>query len=543
MSTSGSEGGKSAVQSGGAPREKSLDEVLGKGNQVNLRKYGIQQLIPLEQFQHIQDSFNTFDRDGGGDISNEELGDVFKSMGLKPSPKELAQIVKELDEDMSGSVSFDEFLKLMVAPKFGSVGYKFIKSAVAGAQMVWSVHHVAVGLKLARGNNTAMRTDFWQVGSVRGENSLPKQGQAYFEVTFSRRGLAKGAPLNGFYYAGVCDSTVEQWDGLWRDDDRRNHMWGLRSETSDRPHKAPKEKRGATFGATTRGGMPEKPSRGELCGPECRGEPWTDGSSFGEKDVVGVFVDIDKRTLFFYKNGERLDDMAAFRGFAPDSSLYPFATLSHPDSQASLAFRPLPPNKPTDRVAVTAGGTVSYYSAWSGDYKSESFEVKEGSMTRATIGEISVGVGYTRKQISVLRPLSIRTTNPIKSDGVFYVELAITGAGRQRGTSLQGGNYIGVCGEEFQCWDGNWEYDDGLRVQVWALHDSMASGEGELSTETDGARRKWETGTGLDGETPVGYGSVQVPSGHPKALPGFGSGDRIGLYVVRTSGVCLCIYI
>jgi Ca2+-binding EF-hand superfamily protein len=53
----------------------------------------------------------------GGDIDNDELGDVFKSMGMKPSAKELAQMVKELDTDLSGSISFTEFLHLMVAPK------------------------------------------------------------------------------------------------------------------------------------------------------------------------------------------------------------------------------------------------------------------------------------------------------------------------------------------------------------------------------------------------------------------------------------------
>lgn len=34
-----------------------------------------------------------------------------------------------------------------------------------------------------------------------------------------------------------------------------------------------------------------------------RGSAWVEGSSWGHGDVIGVFVDIDKRTLFYYKNG------------------------------------------------------------------------------------------------------------------------------------------------------------------------------------------------------------------------------------------------
>lgn len=50
----------------------------------------------------------------GGEVDNEELGDVLRGMGMKPTDKQLAAILYELDEDKSGSVSFPEFLKLMV---------------------------------------------------------------------------------------------------------------------------------------------------------------------------------------------------------------------------------------------------------------------------------------------------------------------------------------------------------------------------------------------------------------------------------------------
>ena len=40
--------------------------------------------------------------------------------------------------------------------------------------------------------------------------------------------------------------------------------------------------------------------------------------------------------------------MPAFRGFAPNKPIYPFATCSHSDSQVTLSFKPIPANRPTD---------------------------------------------------------------------------------------------------------------------------------------------------------------------------------------------------
>jgi hypothetical protein len=168
--------------------------------------------------------------------------------------------------------------------------------------MVWSSQHISQGMRLQRGNYTANRTDFWQVGSVRAESSLPKLGHAYFEVVFKRKNFTQGQALNGFYYVGVCTSQVENWDGLWRDDDRTNNMWGLRSETCMRAHRV-RTKKIATFGADVASSPVDKASMGELCGPGMRATAWVEGSSWGHGDVIGVYVDIDKRALFYYKNG------------------------------------------------------------------------------------------------------------------------------------------------------------------------------------------------------------------------------------------------
>lgn len=66
--------------------------------------------------------------------------------------------------------------------RFGSIGYRFVKSAVAGAQMMWSSQHIAVGMKLQRGNFTANRTDFWQVSQHTLEGFEDCKGQRYYSI-------------------------------------------------------------------------------------------------------------------------------------------------------------------------------------------------------------------------------------------------------------------------------------------------------------------------------------------------------------------------
>ena len=51
--------------------------------------------------------FNLFDVDGDGYITCQELGVVLRSMGQTPSDKELKEMIKDMDEDGSGTVDFE----------------------------------------------------------------------------------------------------------------------------------------------------------------------------------------------------------------------------------------------------------------------------------------------------------------------------------------------------------------------------------------------------------------------------------------------------
>lgn len=70
--------------------------------------------LTRQQVKDFKDAFAIFDKDGGGSITTEELGDVMKSLGQKPSQHELVAMVQEIDADGNGEIDFPEFLTMML---------------------------------------------------------------------------------------------------------------------------------------------------------------------------------------------------------------------------------------------------------------------------------------------------------------------------------------------------------------------------------------------------------------------------------------------
>ena len=64
--------------------------------------------------KEFKDAFAIFDKDGGGSITTQELGDVMKSLGQKPTNAELDPMVREIDADGNGEIDFPEFLTMML---------------------------------------------------------------------------------------------------------------------------------------------------------------------------------------------------------------------------------------------------------------------------------------------------------------------------------------------------------------------------------------------------------------------------------------------
>merc|ERR1712168_1107114 len=60
--------------------------------------------------------FDTFDREKTGLLTAEAVSSMLSMMGLKFNNNELMEVIKEIDEDGSGQIEFEEFL--ILAKKF-----------------------------------------------------------------------------------------------------------------------------------------------------------------------------------------------------------------------------------------------------------------------------------------------------------------------------------------------------------------------------------------------------------------------------------------
>ena len=69
--------------------------------------------MPEEFVLEIEQTFKLFDQDNSGTIDQEELGNVFRSLGQHYSDSELREMIASTDHDHSGTINFGEFLLLM----------------------------------------------------------------------------------------------------------------------------------------------------------------------------------------------------------------------------------------------------------------------------------------------------------------------------------------------------------------------------------------------------------------------------------------------
>ncbi|XP_047157387.1 calmodulin-like protein 3 [Vigna umbellata] len=73
-------------------------------------------LIDFEEFINLKEAFDVFDKDNDGVISVEELALVLTSLGLKEGKKseECREMIKKVDMDGDGMVNFKEFKRMMM---------------------------------------------------------------------------------------------------------------------------------------------------------------------------------------------------------------------------------------------------------------------------------------------------------------------------------------------------------------------------------------------------------------------------------------------
>lgn len=66
-----------------------------------------------KEVRTLQSVFNDFDLNKDGFINEEELAAVLKNLGQPADQEEVKRMIKAVDDDSSGNVDFQEFLKMM----------------------------------------------------------------------------------------------------------------------------------------------------------------------------------------------------------------------------------------------------------------------------------------------------------------------------------------------------------------------------------------------------------------------------------------------
>jgi Ca2+-binding EF-hand superfamily protein len=65
-----------------------------------------------DEIKCLKICFNMFDFKKQGFLSADDLDDILRGMGFRPSKEELKEILEEIDEDGSGEIEFEEFCQL-----------------------------------------------------------------------------------------------------------------------------------------------------------------------------------------------------------------------------------------------------------------------------------------------------------------------------------------------------------------------------------------------------------------------------------------------
>ena len=66
-----------------------------------------------EQKQEFKEAFDLFDTDGCGEIDSRELTVAMRALGFEPKKEEIQQMISDVDDDGSGTIGYEEFLKMM----------------------------------------------------------------------------------------------------------------------------------------------------------------------------------------------------------------------------------------------------------------------------------------------------------------------------------------------------------------------------------------------------------------------------------------------
>merc|ERR1712237_182511 len=92
-----------------------LDNMAGKADPyagIEFDEINEVTALEVDEIKCLKNCFDLFDSKKVEFLSADDLDEILRAMGFRPSKEELQEILKEIDEDGSGEIEFGEFCQL-----------------------------------------------------------------------------------------------------------------------------------------------------------------------------------------------------------------------------------------------------------------------------------------------------------------------------------------------------------------------------------------------------------------------------------------------
>jgi calmodulin len=117
------------LQLGQNPAEEDLIEMMrlvdiNGDNEIDFQEFLIMMTMrsgERDTEEELLEAFKLFDLDGSGSISRSELKTLMKNLGQAMTDEEIDAMIDEVDINLDGEISFEEFKSLMVRSNYRAV--------------------------------------------------------------------------------------------------------------------------------------------------------------------------------------------------------------------------------------------------------------------------------------------------------------------------------------------------------------------------------------------------------------------------------------
>ena len=104
----------------------------------------LQTKMSKDELAEFREIFDLVDKDKGGSISRDELGELMDTLGIRASKEEIDLMINEIDEDNNGEIDFEEFVAVMSRKVNANYTSKEVKNAFKAFEMQGSSGYVTI---------------------------------------------------------------------------------------------------------------------------------------------------------------------------------------------------------------------------------------------------------------------------------------------------------------------------------------------------------------------------------------------------------------